>query len=266
MLLAIPTSTIEPDFGQWQRLKDRGYSDGDADLDAAVRKGFETQDYALISDALFRLWVTERLDSHINLVMDLYDQAKEPFKSIVRDETDHCVAVVERFACSRHGYQAYLRAVGRLCDESRALHGTGAINCLRHLCNFCGLDYEPYVMLALLRGRPAAGVSALCLLNIKKENYSISPELAYHIYMRFKDMEFFRRYKATYEEKAKAPFNSPSPPDPDSLAAIILKMKERIAADEKVMQEKYGNIEPGTYLPPRKSDGKSAYKRPEGDK
>jgi hypothetical protein len=251
LMLSTLSSLADPDFGQRARLNARGYSISDADMDAAIRKAFEVEDHELLADVLFCLRSNERIDVHMDLVIDLYQQSRDQFRRFIDSEVSFSVAFVDRYAQSRYGYGVYVDAVGVLHDEAKKMYLTGAILNLKHACAHFDIDVEPYLMVALFRGRPNVGAASSVLGYLKNHPASISPVVAYHIYTRCKDMKFFKTYLAEYEAKTKPFLNSPSPPGPESLAAIIAEMEKHITADEAQLREKYGNVAPKPYISPR---------------
>ena len=176
------------------------------------------------------------------------------FKRAVALDVGCCLTKTGRIARSRYGCQFYDVAL-RAWATNAAVSMTGTYSCLtlENMSRHSGFSAWPYAVQKLLFAEPIENsvyAASSCFKILDREAEAITPETAYYVFRRYKEIDIFQNYRRAYEIKAQPLLSLSSIPESASLDLVRKRVNTAIAENGRVLHEKYGTVDPKPYAPP----------------
>ena len=249
-----------PVFGDAPYLRGRGFALNAAcemsneDMERGIRQSFVQDDAKLLTALLGGLSFAPICDRHADLILRLFrEHADGPFKRATKLDMAWCLSKVRRIAQSKYGCEFY-DYVLPLWSTNESIGATVIPSgcCLVNIAEEVGFPARAYAVRKLLFAQPIADskyAASACFQILEKEFDDVTPEMAYHIYERYKTSELFEKYRKAYEDKAQPLLSAAALPESASLDVLKKQVDTTIEENGRRLHEQYGNVEPGPYEP-----------------
>ena len=245
---------LEPPY-----LRGRGFAVNAAgemsneDMERGIRQSFAQDDAKLLTALLGGLSFTPICDRHADLLLRLFrEHADGPFKRAIKLDMAWCLSKVRRIAQSKFGCEFYDYALQLWSTNESVGAGLFSGGCLVDIAEEVGFPARAYAVRKLLFAQPIADskyAASACFQILEKEFDDVTPEMAYHIYERYKTSELFEKYRKAYEDKAQPLLSAAALPESASLDVLKKQVDTTIEENGRRLHEQYGNVEPGPYEP-----------------